>query len=44
MTLLVPDVCDVKIEDELDNIIRWPYIANKLQLNLGKSKEILLRR
>lgn len=40
-TLLVQEVCDVKIEDELDNIIRWS-IANKLELNLGKSKEIVL--
>ena len=42
-TSLVPEVCDVKIEDKLDNIIRWSS-ANKLQLNLGKSKEIVIRR
>jgi len=42
-TLLVSEVCDVKIADELDNIIRRS-IANKLQLNLGKSKEIVFRR
>ena len=36
-------MCDVKIEDKLDNIIRWSS-ANKLQLNLRKSKEIAIRR
>jgi len=42
-TLLVPELCDVKIEDELSNITRWS-IVNKLQLNLRKSKEIVFRR
>ena len=39
-TLLVAEVCDVKIENELVYIIRCST-ANKLQLNLGKSKEIV---
>jgi len=42
-TLLVPEVCDVKIEDELENIMKWSNV-NKLQLNLVKSKEIVFRR
>jgi len=41
-TLLVPEVYDVKIEDELENIIKRSNV-NKLQLNLVKSKEILFR-
>jgi len=32
-TLLVPEICDVSIEDELENTIQWSR-ANKLQLNL----------
>ena len=35
-TLLVPEVCDIKIEDELENIMKWSNV-NKLQLNLAKS-------
>jgi len=31
-TLLVPELCDVSIEDELENIIPWSH-ANELQLN-----------
>jgi len=38
----VPEVCDVKIEDKLENIIKWSNV-NKLQLNLFKSKEIVFR-
>ena len=41
--LHIPEVCDVKIEDELSNITRWS-IVNKLQPNLRKSKEIVFRR
>jgi len=42
-TLLVPKICDVSIEDELENIIQWSR-ANNLQLNLLKTKEIVFRR
>ena len=35
--------CVVKIADELENIIGWSS-ANKLRLNLGKSKEIMVFR
>ena len=41
-TLLVPEVYDVQVEDELENIMKWSNV-NKLQLNLVKSKEILFR-
>jgi len=37
-TLLVPEICDVSIEDELENIIQWSR-ANKSQLNLLKTKK-----
>ena len=37
-TLLVPEMCDVKIEDELENIIKWSCVNIKLQLNLLKTK------
>ena len=36
-------MCDVKIEDELENIINW-LCVNKLQLNLLKTKELVFRR
>jgi len=36
-------MCDVKIEDELENIIKWSCV-NKLQLNLLKTKELVFRR
>ena len=42
-TLLVPEMCDVKIEHELATIVKWSN-ANKLQLNLVKTKEIVFRR
>ena len=42
-TLLVPEICDVSIEDELENIIQWSR-ANKLQLNLLKTREMVFRR
>jgi len=35
--LLVPEICDMSIEDELENISLWSR-ANKLQLNLLKTK------
>jgi len=38
-TLLTTEECDVRIENELENIIRWSNV-NKLQLTLGKSEEI----
>ena len=42
-TLLVPEKFDVGIEDELRNVIKWSS-ANKLELNLVKTKEIVFRR
>ena len=42
-TLLFPEMCDIKIEDELENIIKWSCV-NKLQLNLLKTKELVFRR
>ena len=41
-TLLVPQKCDVQLTDELENIIHWSK-ANKLNLNFGKTKEIVFR-
>jgi len=42
-TLLVPQHCDVHLADELEHVIKWSK-ANKLKLNLGKTKEIVFRR
>ena len=38
--LLVPEMCDVKIDDELENIIKWSCV-NKLQLNIMRTKELV---
>ena len=40
-TLLVPQHSDIDISDEFDHIKTWAR-ANKLILNLGKTKEIVL--
>jgi len=40
-TLLVPQHCDVQLADELEHVINWSK-ANKLKLNLEKTKEIVL--
>jgi len=40
-TLLVPQHCDVQFVDELEHVIIWSK-ANKLKLNLEKTKEIVL--
>jgi len=40
-TLLVPQHTDIDISDEFDHIKTWAR-ANKLILNLGKTKEIVL--
>jgi len=42
-TLIVPQHCDEQLADELEHVIKWPK-ANKLKLNLGKTKEIVFRR
>lgn len=42
-TLLVPEMCDITIQDELENVLAWSSV-NKLQLNLTKTKEIVFRR
>ena len=42
-TLIVPQHCDVQLADELEYVIKWSK-ANKLKLNLEKTKEIVFRR
>jgi len=42
-TLIVPAVSDVSVESEMNGIREWS-VANKLSLNLNKTKEIVFHR
>ena len=42
-SLLVPEIDDVGLYDELQNLLKWAEV-NKMQVNMAKTKEIVFHR